>query len=216
MKAIETIYKGHRFRSRLEARWAVFFDALDIRWEYEKEGYDLDGLWYLPDFYLPDHKYWIEVKGREPTEDDWEKVLRLAAHVDKDTNVYLFGDLPLIDGNGNLLDYGVYQMIQNEYGEIEPFQGLFWAVCPICLTTSLIWEPDGSGTNGGERCTCLHQLYLTLFHSLGMEAKHHEHRDTSAWFKQALSLFTIHNSPSVIAAYRTARMARFEHGRSGN
>ena len=32
-KAIETKYKGFRFRSRLEARWAVFFDALGIEWE---------------------------------------------------------------------------------------------------------------------------------------------------------------------------------------
>jgi hypothetical protein len=27
IQAIETVYRGHRFRSRLEARWAVFFDA---------------------------------------------------------------------------------------------------------------------------------------------------------------------------------------------
>lgn len=26
IKAIDTIYKGYKFRSRLEARWAVFFD----------------------------------------------------------------------------------------------------------------------------------------------------------------------------------------------
>ncbi len=38
-KAIETLYKGYRFRSRLEARWAVFFDALGLKWEYEKEGF---------------------------------------------------------------------------------------------------------------------------------------------------------------------------------
>lgn len=51
MKAIETRYKGYRFRSRLEARWAVFFDALGIKWEYEPEGYDLgEAGWYLPDF----------------------------------------------------------------------------------------------------------------------------------------------------------------------
>ena len=30
IKAIETYYKGYRFRSRLEARWAVFFDAAGI------------------------------------------------------------------------------------------------------------------------------------------------------------------------------------------
>jgi hypothetical protein len=65
IKPIETVYKGYRFRSRLEARWAVFFDALDIKWEYEPEGFDLgdDGK-YLPDFRLPtfDGGLYAEVK----------------------------------------------------------------------------------------------------------------------------------------------------------
>ena len=63
MKVIETKYKGYLFRSRLEARWAVFFDACGIRWEYEPEGIILsDGSWYLPDFYLPDFYCYFEVK----------------------------------------------------------------------------------------------------------------------------------------------------------
>ena len=63
IKAIETRYKGYRFRSRLEARWAVFFDALQVEWDYEPEGFDLGSAgWYLPDFYLPDLDVWIEVK----------------------------------------------------------------------------------------------------------------------------------------------------------
>ena len=54
MKALETTWCGVRFRSRLEARWAVFFDALHIKWEYEPQGYQLsDGSFYLPDFFLP-------------------------------------------------------------------------------------------------------------------------------------------------------------------
>lgn len=53
VKAIETIYRGYRFRSRLEARWAIFFDAMGEPWEYEKEGFDLKGVRYLPDFWLP-------------------------------------------------------------------------------------------------------------------------------------------------------------------
>ena len=53
IKAIQTEYKGYKFRSRLEARWAVFFDAMGIQWEYEPEGYTLeDGTLYLPDFWL--------------------------------------------------------------------------------------------------------------------------------------------------------------------
>lgn len=46
MTAIPTTYAGVRFRSRLEARWAAFFDLLEWRWEYEP--IDLDG--YIPDF----------------------------------------------------------------------------------------------------------------------------------------------------------------------
>lgn len=66
IQAIETKYKGYRFRSRLEARWAVFFDALAIKWEYEPEGFVLsDGTRYLPDFYLPTFNHYgmyVEVK----------------------------------------------------------------------------------------------------------------------------------------------------------
>ena len=61
-RAIETIYRGYRFRSRTEARWAVFFDAAGIEWQYEAEGFELNGARYLPDFYLPELKTFIEVK----------------------------------------------------------------------------------------------------------------------------------------------------------
>ncbi|MBQ8010025.1 MAG: hypothetical protein IJ265_00505 [Oscillospiraceae bacterium] len=65
MKAIQTEYKGYLFRSRLEARWAVFFDACGIEWEYEPEGLILsDGTHYLPDFYLPDFHCYFEVKRK--------------------------------------------------------------------------------------------------------------------------------------------------------
>ena len=61
--AIQTHYAGCHFRSRLEARWAVFFDTLNIKWEYEKEGFTNGTDCYLPDFYLPATKTWVEVKG---------------------------------------------------------------------------------------------------------------------------------------------------------
>jgi hypothetical protein len=62
IKAIETHYKGYRFRSRLEARWAVFLDAMHVKWYYEHEGYELSSGWYLPDFWLPELGLHIEVK----------------------------------------------------------------------------------------------------------------------------------------------------------
>jgi hypothetical protein len=66
IKPIETVYNGYRFRSRLEARWAVFFDALGIKYEYEPEGFELDdGYHYLPDFYLPAMETYVEIKPED-------------------------------------------------------------------------------------------------------------------------------------------------------
>lgn len=87
MKPIETVYRGYRFRSRLEARWAVFFDALGLRWEYEPEGFEFDdGTRYLPDFKVTypgrwgdeRHCEWFEVKGdlADVTSDEWAKMLK--------------------------------------------------------------------------------------------------------------------------------------------
>lgn len=71
IKPIETVYNGYRFRSRLEARWAVFFDALGIKYEYETEGFEMsDGTMYLPDFYLPESDSFFEVKGIMSEKDD--------------------------------------------------------------------------------------------------------------------------------------------------
>ena len=60
---IETEYAGYKFRSRLEARWAYYFDLCGIRWAYEQEGFTLsDGQRYLPDFWLPYYNQFVEVK----------------------------------------------------------------------------------------------------------------------------------------------------------
>lgn len=72
MKALPTIYGGIKFRSRNEARWAVFFDAMGIKWTYEDQGYKLNnGDTYLPDFRirLASGKYlYVEAKP-----DDFDK-----------------------------------------------------------------------------------------------------------------------------------------------
>lgn len=88
IQAIETVYKGYRFRSRLEARWAVFFDALKLEWEYEPEGFELGkGIRYLPDFKVKYpgrsprlneiHYQWFEVKPdiHSITKSEWIKML---------------------------------------------------------------------------------------------------------------------------------------------
>lgn len=100
IKAIPTFYNGVSFRSRLEARWAIIFDKLGIKWHYETEGYDIrigDGITirYLPDFVLyggsercPDQLF-VEVKGNMRA-DDALKINAFSNHYP----IYVVGNIP--------------------------------------------------------------------------------------------------------------------------
>jgi hypothetical protein len=62
----------------------VFFDAVPVAWSYEPEGFELaGGQRYLPDFWLPELRLWLEVKGaRDDAEvDAWRE---FAAAADPD------------------------------------------------------------------------------------------------------------------------------------
>lgn len=75
-KPIMTLYEGVYFRSRLEARWARFFDSLEEPWLYESEGFDIPRMgYYLPDFYLPRSKTWLEIKPVAPSTTEQRKCL---------------------------------------------------------------------------------------------------------------------------------------------
>lgn len=85
MRAIETEYAGTMFRSRLEAKWAEFFDYLSVKWAYEGEGYTDGSTNYLPDFWLPDVSsrgqaggVFFEVKPTSATQGEAYKAQMLA------------------------------------------------------------------------------------------------------------------------------------------
>lgn len=79
MRPIETTYREVKFRSRLEARWARFFDAMEYAWLYERMPVILgDGTSYTPDFFLPKQGCYIEVKPEWPTKLEIDK-MRVAA-----------------------------------------------------------------------------------------------------------------------------------------
>jgi hypothetical protein len=71
VRAIQTVYRGIEYRSRLEARWAAMFDRLG--WQFTYEPFDGDG--YIPDFLIHgEDPFLVEVKPaatrgqyREPT-----------------------------------------------------------------------------------------------------------------------------------------------------
>lgn len=97
IKPIQTEYKGYLFRSRLEARWAVFLDAMGIEWEYEPEGFTLsNGSNYLPDFYLMDFHCYFEVKRKsvKGTEEGDEALSAISDGASNDSwaGLIAFGD----------------------------------------------------------------------------------------------------------------------------
>lgn len=111
IKPIETRYSGYRFRSRLEARWGVFFNAMGMKWTYEPEGFHLsDGTLYLPDFFLPELECWVEVKPFKPSVPEVKKCEQLAEEGHAvvlvwglpDENAMLVYCSDLTDGSGGI------------------------------------------------------------------------------------------------------------------
>ena len=95
VKAIETEYNGYRFRSRLEARWAVFFDSMEIRYQYEPEGFEAaGGLRYLPDFYLTDLEAYVEVKPFEESRLPELKKCCELVRADPTKKIIVLGEIP--------------------------------------------------------------------------------------------------------------------------
>ncbi len=185
MKPIETAYNGYRFRSRLEARWAVFFDMLGIAYEYEKEGYHVGSMWYLPDFWLPQQDCWIEIKGQKPNEQERHRAEALAKFTKKD--VYLFsGPIPLPDSSFNekgpmgCYEYGdgaeVFFWSDEVAGEVASDHPYWWCECPVCGVLDICF------CGWSERLSC-----------------HHSKRKAPNY-----------GSSRLIGAYTAARSARFE------
>ncbi|MDP9316529.1 MAG: hypothetical protein M3R24_37700 [Chloroflexota bacterium] len=131
MRAIETVYNGYRFRSRVEARWAVFFDGLALPYNYEPEGFDLGGIWYLPDFWLPQQYTWIEIKGQQPTEDEKRKAFLLM----KATNasVFILPDEPWHTTGG-------YAWIPDSPNDDYLHYPCYWSECLRCAFITICHE----------------------------------------------------------------------------
>jgi hypothetical protein len=206
IKAIETRYKGCNFRSRLEARWAVFFDALGIKWEYEKEGYVVGNRTpYLPDFYLPDLRTWVEVKGAVSLLDyqlmadavDWGAGLP-GTHecYGKYGGLLLLGPLPFVSRGANFLP--VHPILQHYHG------GHVCSIVFLKFKFMLSKWPD----------TCFDSTW-------GDSGGYYDE-----WKSHVSQLFDGGRRwicPSrqsdidpVIRAYTLARSARFEHGQKGD
>jgi hypothetical protein len=187
IQAIETRYKGYRFRSRLEARWAVFFEALGLQWEYEKEGFVLPTTkrWYLPDFYIAGLG-WFEIKPRPETSFWWSP-----PDGSVEEEFFIGSDWPDKPGPPGGILYGTP-------GEIGPR----WA------SDSVPYAGWDHGDGPYYFCECME------CHSIGFQyegrAERNKHKvGCNKGF--AHKMYT-HDSPRILAAAEAARSARFEHG----
>lgn len=107
IQPIPTLYKGYRCRSRLEARWLVFFDCMGIAFEYEPEGFSLPSGNYLPDLLLTHVRMWAEIKPVEFTTHETKLCHELAKATHRPC-FYLIGTP----------DYKAYDAIHSEDGEL--------------------------------------------------------------------------------------------------
>lgn len=105
---VRQVYNGIRFRSRLEARWAVYFDIMEIPYIYEPEGICLwRGGVYMPDFWLPRHHggCYAEVKPNEFTDEELKKC-RMLCRMSGNTVI-------LLDGHPEPILYYCYSLVDN-------------------------------------------------------------------------------------------------------
>jgi hypothetical protein len=202
IKAIETAYRGCYFRSRLEARWAVFFDALEIPWEYEPQGFELPSGNYLPDFWLPSLESWFEVKGENPIYPNGKRArgCKLAFDLAKASGkpVHLaWGSMPdLLDERGKAPDRDILHYGSGDFGYA-------FCSCPMCGKIGIQHAANG--------------LYVCLeFPDLGWHGIGGEQLVALAQ-KEILDWRTLTSGADIriVNAYRAARSARFEHGYSG-
>ncbi len=100
-KGIETRYAGHLFRSRLEARWACFFDMIGWTWTYEP----LDANGYIPDFLIHGNRpMLVEVKPASCAAD----LLVATTYVDKAIEGHWSGDTLML-GIGPMAGVGSFR-----------------------------------------------------------------------------------------------------------
>lgn len=145
IKTIETEYNGTKFRSRLEARWALFFEWNKIEYYYEKEGYETPYGFYVPDFYLPnvcvhreDEKYKLgvmfEVKP-ENFELENHKHLGWVCEKLEIAGIYSIG-LPVDEWRN---EKGLECLVQNSSTEGNDYPMMFLPHCENCNITKITY-----------------------------------------------------------------------------
>ncbi|MBV2366201.1 PDDEXK family nuclease [Streptomonospora nanhaiensis] len=224
---IETRYAGHRFRSRLEARWAVFFDQLGIPWEYEPQGYLVDGAPYLPDFLLyanSDQAFWFEVKGQFPTDSELERAQGLATGSELPVYVYFAKpempapDLSHITTMDQFHGPDQWTWVDEDGWQVISAGPASWEynLKPTAFRLNPPFKgktrPPKSGFWWWTDCPFCPAVLLKLRGQVGICPIRHQ---GEGWVDPGLYPRFAHNTARLQKAYWAARSARFEHGERG-
>lgn len=67
--------KGNKFRSTWELAFAKACDMAGVKWRYEPRTFHLKRTTYTPDFYLPQYKLYVEIKGYM-LNNFWRKIIQ--------------------------------------------------------------------------------------------------------------------------------------------
>lgn len=109
-RGIATTFAGVRFRSRLEARWAVTFTLLG--WSYEYEPMVKTAIPYLPDFWLESLEVYCEIKpwriGSHYQKPEWPELRSKIQAADLDAPVILLGATYGYSHTGEQADFLAY------------------------------------------------------------------------------------------------------------
>lgn len=202
IKPIETVYNGYRFRSRLEARWAVFFDAAGIKYEYEPEGFVLEnGKWYLPDFYLPKIEAYVEIKHNNLGDDELYEAedTCLWLHVQSEKLVLLCEGDP-----ADMKMTAFFGTYEPELGFCTPSQD-----CAMFVEGARYWEPGKY--KDGKLCI---QEHKDGEHDIGVVVGEDDYNISDVNYPPTLiNRCLLRGYTSLLeSARKKARQARFEHG----
>lgn len=150
--AIDTKYNGYNFRSRLEARWAVFMDTIDVGYEYEPEGYNLDGVLYLPDFWIPSLDCFLEIKPLSPNNKAESKAESLAMKTQKNVLVFV-GQHALPEHQEDDMSAYLYCATKDDNGTsvMSYDYCYYWCECPACGKCGI----ESNGRAERLKCGCV-------------------------------------------------------------
>lgn len=170
-KPIPTKYEGVVYRSRLEARWALFFDKIGFSPFYEPFTVERNGLSWTPDFilhsgisiYKPSDYTLIEIKPTRPNSDYIEYLTKM--HDPRKSDILICVGSPTLEQPN-----GVHIRNHNNKTQVNlsGFAGIRCPECGLYTINDYSLAKDGYGFT-----SCVHHAGTGYNKQIAEEAKYY-------------------------------------------